>query len=123
MSDLISWLYNFAFKKGISVEQTKLLSPDTPSTSFPQAKLIIINANWHDPNEIPFIIAHEIGHVINQDDIHSPQAEMAASFTALHLLRKYCDANDIPTDNSIRFCSLFGIPFKYDHLVRQVLAS
>ena len=67
MEDLMEWLINYAFDHHIGVQLTSFLQPMTPSTSFSDYRLVVINTRWHKPNEIPFSLAHEIGHVMNGD--------------------------------------------------------
>lgn len=67
MDDLMTKLLNFAFKKGISVTVANVLNPYTPCASRPSKHAIVINSNWHNPQEICLQTAHEIGHVLNED--------------------------------------------------------
>ena len=47
------------------IYQTNL--PETaPSDSWHNPKLIIFNANYYKVNERPFMLAHEIGHVVEE---------------------------------------------------------
>jgi Zn-dependent peptidase ImmA (M78 family) len=67
LDDLISLLLNYAFNNNIGFELTYKLHGDTPSMAITNGRMIIINMNWFNKNEIPFIIAHEIAHVLNGD--------------------------------------------------------
>ena len=64
---------------------------------------MIINLNWHNHNEIPFSLAHEIGHVVNGDVgrlYYAPGSfgqrfERQANLTALQIILPiYIDANE-----------------------------
>lgn len=63
MSNLISWLYSYAFKHKIGVLQI-FTKPEYSSLSDKSKRLIIINVNWKNKKELPFIIGHEIGHIL-----------------------------------------------------------
>lgn len=62
MDSLIEWLVNYAFDHNIGVVLTPALQPHTPSTSDGTTRLVVINMNWYRKTEIPFALAHEIGH-------------------------------------------------------------
>ncbi|TPR41242.1 ImmA/IrrE family metallo-endopeptidase [Apilactobacillus micheneri] len=67
--DILKDLLNYAFDNGIGVE-TVHASINTPCLVFNKKRLIILNLNWHNKNELPFQIAHEISHIINNDDLN-----------------------------------------------------
>ena len=54
--ELIEYLLNYA--RG---------EPYDPALSFKHKHKMIINTNWHNSNELPFIIGHEIGHLMLGD--------------------------------------------------------
>ncbi|BDZ31271.1 ImmA/IrrE family metallo-endopeptidase [Lactiplantibacillus brownii] len=96
-------LLQYAFDHKIGYILTKKLDPYTPSLALPEDNRMIINLNWHNHNEIPFSLAHEIGHVVNGDVgklYYAPGSfdkrfERQANLTALKLiLPLYIDAND-----------------------------
>ncbi|APU45155.1 ImmA/IrrE family metallo-endopeptidase [Limosilactobacillus fermentum] len=123
MEDLMEWLINYAFDHHIGVQLTSFLQPMTPSTSFSDYRLVVINTRWHKPNEIPFSLAHEIGHVMNGDrGVHAYTAvadtkeEYAANITGIGLLLKYCQEHDIHFTNPIEFCERFGIPMELEYV-------
>ncbi|WP_276804769.1 hypothetical protein [Lactobacillus hominis] len=68
MNDTVDYLLNYAFDQGISYELTTELSLDAPSASRPKRRKMIINLNLSNKKELPLQIAHEIGHILNQDD-------------------------------------------------------
>lgn len=119
MDDLITWLLNFAWNRGIGYTLTRELSPTTPSCALPQSNQIIINLNWHKEKELPFQIAHEIGHCLNHDvgacyytSSSKSKVEHQANLAALRILLYYCDLNDIDYCNYVSFSNRFGIPTK-----------
>lgn len=63
---LMRYLMNAAmFDYHIGVEFTNKLPPLAPPISYNSGgRLIIMNAHWPYPTEIPFQLAHEIAHVL-----------------------------------------------------------
>lgn len=128
MDSLIEWLVNYAFDHNIGVVLTPALQPYTPSTSDGTTRLVVINMNWHRKTEIPFALAHEIGHVINGDQgVHAYTAtlktkeEYAANVTGIRLIKDYCLRNEMRFDNYVVFCQQFGIPLELDYLASQIM--
>ena len=64
--ELIEYLLNYAFKHGLSYILVRG-EPYDPALSFKHKHKMIINTNWHNSNELPFIIGHEIGHLMLGD--------------------------------------------------------
>lgn len=125
MNGLISYLINYGFDRGISSTLTESLPPDFPSSASSKYQKVLINMNWHNQWEVPFSFAHELGHIINGDIginyYHSftirSRTEYEANQTAIGIILSYCKSNDIPTDNPIRLCEQFGIPFNLEYIV------
>lgn len=68
---LMRYLMNYAFDHHIGIEFTYKLPPYAPSVSYNDpGKLIIMNANWLYPTQLPFQLAHEIGHVLHENEIY-----------------------------------------------------
>lgn len=65
--ELIEYLINFADKHRIKCERINV-NPAYHSVADKGRRIIFINMNWQRPAEIPFIIGHEIGHVLLTDD-------------------------------------------------------
>lgn len=63
--DLLEDLSNYAFEHGIGVEIIRA-SSSTPSICLKNKRLIVLNVNVNT-NNLPFIFAHEIAHIINDD--------------------------------------------------------
>lgn len=129
MNDLLQWLTNFALDHDIGVIFTPYFEPTTPSQSNGDYRVVVINSNWHNQNEVPFCFAHEIGHVLNHDsgvnNYSSPSVsskeEYQANLKAIQLLLLYCKINDIHFQSSIEFCRQFGVPMNYEYMVELVL--
>lgn len=67
MTSLINGLLRFAFDHDVGYVLTRDLQPTTPSMADCESRIIVINLDWHNPKELPLMIAHEIGHVLNDD--------------------------------------------------------
>ena len=117
MNKVITWLMNYCMKHGIGVIYQKKLPETAPSDSWHNPKLIIFNANYYKVNERPFMMAHEIGHVVEEvpefyklAHLGIEKGEFSANRFAINLLALYCLDNDIYFDNYYSFARAFGIP-------------
>lgn len=125
MSDLITYLINYTFDHGIGVVLTHQLPAQFPSSASAGERKILVNLNWQKQTEIPFIIAHEIGHLVNGDsgvNYYSSatirnKSEAAANSFAIGLLMEYCQAQGLTVNNPVTFCERFGVPASLDYLV------
>ena len=63
VSDLIKWLYSYAFDHKIGVLQITT-AKEYSSLADKNKRTIVINNNWKNKKELPFIIGHEIGHIM-----------------------------------------------------------
>lgn len=68
ISDYTTAMINLAYEKGIIFIGSDKFQSDTPSQAYPDLRKLIINLNWYDKLQIPYIIAHEIGHCENGDE-------------------------------------------------------
>lgn len=116
MNDLMSYLLNYALKHDIGciLEQ---LPPSFEARALPEKKLIIINTSWHNTNEVPFITGHEIGHIMNNDNIYECQPttasyplELSADKYSLDLIFRYATRLDFMIHEPEIFIQKFGIP-------------
>ena len=64
MDNVLQWLMNYCLDNDIGVVYKNDLPPTAPSDSWCNPKLVIFNGNYYKENEKPFMLAHEIGHVI-----------------------------------------------------------
>ncbi|GFO99732.1 hypothetical protein LHEH8_14880 [Lactobacillus helveticus] len=136
--DLIEYLLNYAFKHGISytlvqsepddpvnyafkhgISYTLVQSePDDPAISFKQERKMYINTNWRNSNEIPFIIGHEIGHLMLGDqgimyyESFSGQnsEEHSADLYSLNLIYNYSAKKGDSFQEPGTFIQNYGIP-------------
>ena len=129
MDEIITWLLNYALDHGIGVITTADLSPEVPSAAFATERKILINLKWKNKNEVPFSIAHEIGHILNGDDgnflltstAHS-KAEHDANIVAFQILREWAESHDVDVSEPYLFMSCFAIPCKLSDQVAEEYA-
>lgn len=126
---LLKYLMNYAmFDCHIGIEFTDKLPPFAPSASYNTVgRLIIMNALWPYPTEIPFQLAHEIAHVLHEDqhyynlnDGTANSGEASANIFAIKLLQKYCKENDYRFDTYYKFAQAFGIPRHVYYLLKEI---
>lgn len=126
---LIKYLMNAAmFDYKIGVEFSDRLPPFAPPLSYNHVgRLIIMNARWPYPTEIPFQLAHEIAHVLYEDqqyynlnDGTANSGEASANIFAIKLLQKYCKENDYRFDTYYKFAQAFGIPKHVYYLLKEI---
>ncbi|MBN7275548.1 ImmA/IrrE family metallo-endopeptidase [Ligilactobacillus pobuzihii] len=131
MDSVVEYLLNFALDKGFGFILTDKLKPDTPSCANPQQNKIVINTNWRNKNELPFQIAHEIGHMLNGDEgtlyyntysSHS-KIENNADNKAIDLLLDYCVDMDKTNSNYSDFMYYYGIPNYLEQNVKRRYAN
>ncbi|WP_334341211.1 ImmA/IrrE family metallo-endopeptidase [Companilactobacillus sp. HBUAS56275] len=131
MSDVTTYLLNYALDHHIGFEFLNGLDSDWPSVAIPERNMMFINTNWYKQEEVPMIIAHEIGHMIDGDScylydqstISRLKSENSANLIAINLLMKYCSDNDIEFNNSMTFLTQFNIPQRYENSVRKIIAG
>ena len=118
MNSLLDYLYKLIYDMGFGLEVCKL-PPHFPSRFVPKYNLIIINSNWHNKQEIPFTVAHELGHAINGDNgvmyySHSAtpnsKAEAGANSFSLKLLFDYSKKQGQYFSEPQEFIQAYGIP-------------
>lgn len=126
---LMKYLMNTAmFDYHIGVEFTNILPPFAPSASYNKVgRLILMNARWPYPTEIPFQLAHEIAHVLyddqqyyNLNDKTKNSGEAQANTFAIKLLQRYCIENEFNFSNVYQFAKCFGIPKECYYLLADV---
>lgn len=126
---LMKYLMNTAmFDYHIGVEFTNILPPFAPSASYNKVgRLILMNARWSYPTEIPFQLAHEIAHVLHEDqhyynlnDGTANSGEASANIFAIKLLQKYCIENEFHFGSIYQFARCFGIPQECYYLLNDV---
>ncbi|QLE63692.1 putative prophage protein [Furfurilactobacillus rossiae] len=119
MQNLIDRLLAFAKQHQINVILSTTMSPNTPPAANPALNKVLINLNWPNQNQIAFQLAHELGHVLNNDAgilYGCPQAshnsiEFAASKRGIQLLIDLYFADIAVSDaNSACFIHQLCIP-------------
>lgn len=128
MDNVLKWLMNYCLDNGIGIVYGNDLPSNAPSDSLCNPKLVIFNDNYQNENEKPFMMAHEIGHVIegNPEYYHLAylgkiRGEYLANVFAINLLVMYCEDNDIWYDNIYDFAKSFGIPKQYFYLLEEIV--
>ena len=116
MEEIINWLLNYAYDHGIGVVVFHR-APNIPSMASVPDNMIAINMCWEPKSEIPFSIAHEIGHILSGDNGHflptktaQSQAERRANHQAVKILMKWADSHDVEVTTPQHFSECFGVP-------------
>lgn len=124
MDEVLSFLVDFCWKNKIGIQYISYMNPNDPSICYEWSKLIIYNENWKITKEKPFILAHEIGHVMCgsticycHNHIETRQSEYDANRFTIKLLQDYCNKNDIVYESIYKFADSFGIPQKFYYLL------
>lgn len=130
MNEVITWLMNYCMDHDIGIIYKKNLPQTAPSDSWHNPKLIIFNANYYKVNERPFMMAHEIGHVVEEVPEYYKLAylgiekgEFSANSFAINLLSLYCMENDIWYETYYDFAQAFGIPKDKYYVLEVVFGS
>lgn len=117
-NNLVEYLLNYALEHKINLKVVRLRK-DYVSNCIPEERLIVINSSLYNEPYYPFMIAHEIGHIMNGDSgvlyFQAPTAkystEHEADLFALDLLYKYsCKKGDV-FRSPCQFLQAYGIPF------------
>lgn len=130
MNEVITWLMNYCMDHDIGIIHKKNLPETAPSDSWHNPKLIIFNANYYKVNERPFMLAHEIGHVVEEVPeyyklayLGMEKGEFSANRFAINLLSLYCMENDIWYETYYDFAQAFGIPKDKYYVLEFVFES
>lgn len=131
MDPVITYLLNFAYDHHIGYTLIHNYDSTWPSFASPDDNMILINMDWYKKDDVPLIIAHEIGHMLDEDacylyDESTPaqmKSENRANVKAIDLLLGYCRENDIEFNSSITFLQQFNIPLKYEIVVKNKMIA
>ena len=116
MEDLIKYLLKYAFDHGISCALIRR-EQSYQSVALPDRKLIVINQNSKNKFELPFIIGHEIGHIMNGNvngafycgkPVNSE--ERLADLYSLNLIYGYASNQFDNFEEPVQFIQQYGIP-------------
>lgn len=118
MDDAIDFAINAVLEHGVGIEITNQRL-GFQSCAVVQHNLVIINPNANDRSLLPFVILHELGHVVlGHHDLGcvSPSAkikqEHEADSFATKLIWSYSQRLDVNYDSAYDFMSSFGVPSK-----------
>lgn len=118
MDDLLTYLFKHAFENKISFA---LIWKDVnyQSVALPEKKLIVINQNCGNKYELPFIVGHEIGHIMNGDNNAAfycgkpvNSEEHLADLYSLNLIYNYAANQFDNFEEPIQFIQQYGIPLR-----------
>ena len=118
MEDLIKYLLKYAFDHGISCALIRR-EQSYQSVALPDKKLIVINQNSKNKFELPFIIGHEIGHIMNGNvngafycgkPVNSE--ERLADLYSLNLIYGYASNQFDNFEEPVQFIYEYGIPIR-----------
>lgn len=123
--ELLSDAFGYGFKV---ILEDKFSSPYTPAAVNPFNKTIILNSNWHNKRQLPFQLAHEMGHLLNNDGqssclYFSPSKygiEGNANRTAIELLLPfYLENKEIEHVSSVKFRESLGMDQYLEGMVQE----
>lgn len=125
MDEVIDWLVNYALDHDIGVILDRLnFGPNVSAST--DGKNVLVNMNWKNSNEVPFLLAHEISHVLNKDGAanyctatSTTKMESVANNNAIDLLLEYCNACDKQPQTYIDFMKYYGIPVYLDEQTKR----
>lgn len=109
-------------------------SPTTPPGSSYKYHRVVMNLDWHRPQELTFQFAHELAHVIHGDSgdvvfYHASftgkeSVEYKANVGAVKLLVPfYCQEIERECVNSANFMKVFHVPSYLGEVVRKKIAE
>lgn len=118
MSDLIKWLYSYAFDHKIGVLQITT-AKEYSSLADKNKRTIVINKNWKNKKELPFIIGREIGHIMEDNpglsyycDTSLTPNERRADLFSLNLIFEYAMLQYDSYEEPYLFLQQYGIPIR-----------
>lgn len=128
--DIIQSLLNKAKNMNVDVVWNNHFSSYTPPASSTKYNRIVMNTNWHKPNEFIFQLAHELAHIINHDD-----CEMAfyhASYSSQERIEREANIGAIKLllpifkdmgyeNNPVKFMQVFNVPsYLFDNVLNEM---
>ncbi|CAJ1188756.1 hypothetical protein CPEBRM1_ABPJDJAI_01088 [Companilactobacillus paralimentarius] len=125
-NDVIAYLMNIAFDNKIVINFFDNLDPNTPPGSDVETRRIAMNSRWHNKSEIPFQLAHELGHILSDQQStkilyftpYKYGMELEANEYAIDLLLPlYLKDKEKDDVNSHEFMSYFNVPYHLEDVV------
>lgn len=130
MDDVLTWLLNYCCDHDIGVIYDNNLPPYAPSDSYCNPKLVIFNDNFYNDNEKPYMLAHEIGHIVcgnpeffKTANLGIAKGEHFANKYAIKLLLMYCDEMDLQFNSYYDFAKVFAIPTRNYYLLEETVCN
>lgn len=130
-SEIMNWLFNYAFDKGVSMMFIQL-DPYTPPATNVRTKRILMNSSWHNKAELPLQFAHEIGHIMLEQEYsgllyYTPSKfgmEFEANKYAINLLLPfYMEDKESQQINIYDFMDCFSIPSHLEEAVTEAIRN
>lgn len=129
--DLMTYLCDYAFENKIGYEFSSKHKPDRSPRSITALRMVFMNNNWPNKQEIPFQFAHEISHIINGDtgsnNFAAPafysKEEFNANKRATIIILEYCNLHGFQWTNIINFMASFNIPMRAKEAVKAGFAE
>lgn len=130
-SEIMNSLFNYAFDNGISLLFVRL-DPYTPPATNVRTKRILMNSSWHNKAELPLQFAHEIGHIMLEQEYsgllyYTPSKfgmEFEANKYAINLLLPfYMDEKEPGQVNIYDFMEYFSIPGHLEDAVTEAVKN
>lgn len=133
MDDILTDLLIYALKdQHIRVAMSPEFTLDAPSAVKTESKIIILNTNLSNKDQLPLQLAHEIGHVVNGDMAVKPlhfgdqtidySMELRANrFAVRKLIPYYMSDRDREHVNVHEFMNIFVIPSHLEKMVTEEL--
>ncbi|WP_186738746.1 ImmA/IrrE family metallo-endopeptidase [Latilactobacillus curvatus] len=130
-SEIMNWLFNYAFDKGVSMMFIQL-DPYTPPATNVRTKRILMNSSWHNKAELPLQFAHEIGHIMLEQEYsgllyYTPSKfgmEFEANKYAINLLLPfYMEDKESQQINIYDFMGCFSIPSHLEEAVTEAIRN
>ncbi|CAJ1187225.1 hypothetical protein CPR19092_LGOLGGFK_01047 [Companilactobacillus paralimentarius] len=131
-NEIKPYLMNIALDNNISVVFFDTLDPYTPPATDIEARCIAMNSRWHNKSEIPFQLAHELGHILSGQQStkilyftpYKYGMELEANEYAISLLLPmYLEDKNKEDINVHRFMDTFSIPYHLEDVVIQEINS
>ena len=122
--DCLAWLMERIKENGFDLRVEDLPARVGGFSSW-YDQAIFINRQWQDRPEFPFLLAHELGHLLNGDrEINyftmatvRLKSERQANLIAIELMREFARDYDLRFAGPYQFAANFGIPADLDYLL------
>ncbi|WP_413627126.1 ImmA/IrrE family metallo-endopeptidase [Fructilactobacillus vespulae] len=133
MRTIINDLLDYGKKHNFEIKLINTLDSDTPSIASTFHQAIVINMNWHNQRQIPFIICHEISHLLmcNNHDAQNMRLrgrfnfEYQANCNSIKMLIPYYLEliDEKENINYLNFMNYFAIPSNLQNECHKYLKS